>query len=255
MSLSLSSRDRVLLAVVAPVALLAAYWLLLLGPLRAEAGELEGQVAQQSEARDAALARVAQLERARSTYAADYETAVRLGKAIPTSVDMPSLLLQVEDAARGTGVELTQITPGERAAAADASGVATADTQPPRDARAPAAVPAPAATPGLDTVPLQVTLSGDFFGLADFLHRQKRFVRVAGERVEVKGRLMTIDSFHLTAADGGRELTAEMSATVYLSPKAGSAPRAAAAAAAAAAPPPAGAQAAAPSPPVAVMSR
>jgi hypothetical protein len=250
-SLSLSSRDRVLLAVVAPVALLAAYWLLLLGPLRAEAGELEGQVAQQSQARDAALARVAQLERARSTYAADYETVVRLGKAIPTSVDMPSLLLQVEDAARGTGVELSRVTPGERAAAAGASGVATADTQTTRDARAPAR----AATPGLDTVPLQLTLSGDFFGLADFLHRQKRFVRVAGERVEVKGRLMTIDSFHFAAADGGRELTAEVSATVYLSPKAGSAPRAAAAAPAAAAPPPAGAQAAAPSPPVAVMSR
>jgi type IV pilus assembly protein PilO len=237
---------------------MAAYWLLLLGPLRAEAGQVEEQVTQQTQARDAAVARVAELERARSTYAADYETVVRLGKAIPTTVDMPSLLVQVEDAARAAGIELTGVTPGERAAAVGESGVTAADTQTTRDARAPEAAAAPAS--GLDTVPLQFTLSGDFFALADFLHRQKRFVRVAGDRVEVSGRLMTVDSFHLAVAEGARELTVDMAATVYLSPKgapgaSAGAPAAPAASAPATASPPADDRASAAAPPVAAVAR
>jgi Tfp pilus assembly protein PilO len=231
---SLSARDRKLVLVVAPVALVAAFWFLLLGPMLGTAGAVRDEVDTKQAARDAAVARVAELERARASYAADYETVVRLGKAIPTGTDMPSLLLQVDDAARGTRIDFRTITPGERAAApADAAapgaaattppassgqGVDPADTQTSRDARA---TPAPAAgATGLETVPVELALTGGFFDLAAFLHRQKRFVRVAGGQVVVEGRLMTVDSFSLTPVEGSGRLSVDMSATVYLSPRA-----------------------------------
>jgi hypothetical protein len=224
---------------------------------------------------------VGELTRAKNGYAADYETVVRLGKAIPPTVDMPSLLLQIDGAARGTRISFTQVTPGERAPAAPdgaasaapgappappppggsggapQSGVTPADAQTSQDARG--ATGGAPATSTLDAVPLELAFSGDFFAVADFLHRQKRFVRVVGDRVLVRGRLMTVDSFHLAAAaQGSRRLSAEMSATVYLSPRTAlpgpgapaSAPAASAPAAAAA-----GSQASNSAPPVAAVAR
>ena len=51
-------------------------------------------------------------------YAKDYATVVRLGKAIPSTLDMPSLLVQLESAAKGTGIDFDSITVGERTTAA-----------------------------------------------------------------------------------------------------------------------------------------
>jgi len=76
--------------------------------------------------------------------------------------------------------------------------------------------------PGLETVPLDLELTGNFFNLANLFHRLKRFVRVANDRVVVGGRLITIDSLKF-ASDPQLfpKLKAEITATVYLSPKAG----------------------------------
>ncbi len=69
-------------------------------------------------------------------------------------------------------------------------------------------------------MPLEFSFRGSFFDLTDFFHRLKRFVRVANERVLVRGRLMTVDSFTFTSGDSFPQLTAEVKATVYLAPKA-----------------------------------
>ncbi len=67
-------------------------------------------------------------------------------------------------------------------------------------------------------MPLELTFSGGFFELADLLHRIKRFVRVANDRVEVKGRLLTVEGlkFETVASD---ELKVTMNASIYLVPK------------------------------------
>ena len=69
---------------------------------------------QQEERRDAAQSPGRAGERAQTDYAADYGEIVRLGKAIPAQVDMPSLLVQLDSAAEGTGIHFTKITTGER---------------------------------------------------------------------------------------------------------------------------------------------
>ncbi len=74
------------------------------------------------------------------------------------------------------------------------------------------------AKPGLDSVPLEFAFSGSFFDLADFFHRMKRFVRVANKDIRVQGRLMTIDRLSFKS-DQFPVITAEVTSTVYLSPK------------------------------------
>jgi hypothetical protein len=70
-------------------------------------------------------------------------------------------------------------------------------------------------------VALEFSFKGNFFELADFFHRMKRFVYVSGDKVRVRGRLLTIDSVKYEASpDTFPALAATVQATVFLSPKA-----------------------------------
>ena len=275
--MSLTDRDRKILMFVAPLAVLVGYWFLLLAPQRDNAAEAGEALVKQEQARDQAQARATQLESAKSTFATDYAAMVRLGKAVPTTVDMPSLIVQLDSAARGTGIRFQKVAAGQREQAASAkpapaggsggSGNAAAggpsaqsasgtsveqanNTQKsendkaaqkdgadatPSSSSKPGGVPvgggagtsgaaagaAPGGcAPGLECVPLDFEFKGSFFDLADFFHKLKRFVHVTNERVAVDGRLLTIDSFKFsTEEDSFPKLSAEVTATVYLSPK------------------------------------
>jgi hypothetical protein len=207
---------------------------------------------------------------------------VRLGKAVPDSLDIPSLLVQLNAAARGTGIGFDEISVGERlgAPAVAASNGTTGGTgsQPAKAGGTPASsapgkvaegagnavnnanansadrgqldtttskttrqgglpvgggsTSAPtigdqqsSGVAGLDKVPLVLSFHGRFFSLADFFHRVKRFVRVAGQRIEVGGRLVMIDGFSFQVPRAGEffkpgDLKSSLRATVYLVPKA-----------------------------------
>jgi Tfp pilus assembly protein PilO len=116
--MSMTDRDRKILLLIVPAVILAAYWFLLLSPKREEAAVAGQEVAVQEQRRDDAQARLASVTSARTGFAADYAELVRLGKAVPTRVDMPTVLVQLEDAARGTGIEFVRITAQERESAA-----------------------------------------------------------------------------------------------------------------------------------------
>jgi len=287
----MSDRDRKLLIGLVPVIMLAAFWFLLFSPKREAAAEAKTELAQQQDRLDAAKAVVAQANTSKTSFAADYGEIVRLGKAIPAQVDMPSLLLQLDGAARGTGIEFTKITAGARESviteappaasagsdtgstssasssssssappvaaggesaqsapggateaannaaatsnqqAAAASGVNPSDTQtststsqgglPVGGGAATGGATAAPAPAGLDTVPLELEFTGDFFHLADFFHQVKRFVHVVNNNVVVNGRLLTIQSVNYTSsAETFPAIKAQLTATVYLTPTA-----------------------------------
>jgi hypothetical protein len=68
-------------------------------------------------------------------------------------------------------------------------------------------------------MPLELTFEGNFYNLADFFHRLKRFVRVFNSQVVVRGRLMTVESLKYSSdPEIFPKLKAELTATVYLSP-------------------------------------
>ena len=268
--MTLSERDRKILMVLVPLVVVLAYWFLLLAPKR----EAATQAATTLETEQATLAdaqtQASTVQAAKANFASDYAAVVALGKAIPTSVDMPSLLVQLEQAAAGTGIDLDGIAVGERtpvsdpaasttptapatpgapdpaaptapsgqpaqsapgAAAGSAQTAATAASTPPTPGATttPPATGAPAASTtaaapaagALESVSLEFNFTGDFFALADFFHRLKRFVFVDGDKVRVHGRLMTIDSVeYVSEPEQFPALTATVRASVFLTPKA-----------------------------------
>ena len=115
--MNVTDRDRKIMLLLVPLIVFGAYWFLLLAPKREEAATAQEDLVVQEQRRDDAEARAASLAGARTSFAADYAELVRLGKAVPTSVDMPTVLVQLEDAARGTKIKFIRITAQEREAA------------------------------------------------------------------------------------------------------------------------------------------
>jgi hypothetical protein len=265
--MSMTDRDRKILLALIPLVVIIGYYFLLLAPKRQEASKIRDELSQAQAARDTAQQKASQLAGAKRSFASDYATVIRIGKSIPTSVDMPSLLVQLDRAARGTGIKFTDIKAGERSAAPTTPAAATPATpgtpgggsggpatpgaapaqsgpgqaaqtasgavQTANGASTAAAGSTPGANgatgatgdasttgaPGLESVPLDFEFTGSFFRMADFFHRMKRFVKVANDRIVIRGRLMTIDSFTFDSA-AFPEIKAQVSATVYLAPKA-----------------------------------
>src|SRR5918995_5404841 len=112
--MSLSDRDRKIALAIVPLLLLAVYWFLLLAPKREAASQASKDLTEQTERRDTAKAQADLARGAETDFAADYTQMVRLGKAIPSGVDMPSLIVQLDSAAAGTGIRFTRIATGER---------------------------------------------------------------------------------------------------------------------------------------------
>jgi hypothetical protein len=126
--MSLTERDRKIVIVLVPLVMLLGYWFLILGPKRDEASKLGEQLTEAQQTRDDASSQAAQLEGSKDSYAKDYETVVRLGKAIPATLDMPSLLVQLEDASKGTGIRFSRVRAGDRTVAPTAPAPSTSGT-------------------------------------------------------------------------------------------------------------------------------
>jgi Type II secretion system (T2SS), protein M len=264
--MTLTARDRKIAMLLAPLLVIAAYWFLLLSPKRDEAAKAGEELAKQEQRRDQAKAAAETAEQTKKTFAVDYSQLVKLGKAIPAELDMPTVIVQLESAAQGTDIEFTRIAAGERSAApstpqppanpgtssgsqpapAAAGGpqaqsapggavesagnaVNSANANTTAGAQAANGTPAPTAggaagaatATGLESVPIELEFEGGFFRLADFFHRVKRFVHVAEKNVAVSGRLLTIESLTFSSdPEIFPRLSAELKATVYLSPAA-----------------------------------
>jgi Tfp pilus assembly protein PilO len=158
----MSDRDRKILIAIVPLVLIVAYWFLLLAPKREEAATAKKEAGEQQQRLTNAQALATQATGDKTNFAADYGEIVRLGKAIPAKVDMPSLLVQLDRAADGTDITFTKISQGDRvpvvppvpatpaAPPADGNAAAAAAVTPPAEG---APAPAPAA-PGTTTPPV-----------------------------------------------------------------------------------------------------
>jgi type II secretory pathway component PulM len=128
-----TARDRIVLIVVAAAAVLGGFYMLLLKPKREEASQLTQQVATAEQRVQAARAQLAAGQQARATYAVNYATVARLGKAVPTDDDVPSLVYQLDSTAEATGVDFRSVKLSAGAtspatAASQSSGAAAAAT-------------------------------------------------------------------------------------------------------------------------------
>jgi hypothetical protein len=278
---TLTDRDRKIMIALIPVLVLVVYWFLVLAPKRSDATAAKDELTTQQQRLDTARQNLQTAQGAKQSFKASYAQIVKLGKAIPSTVDMPSLLVQLDAAAAGTGIRFTKIKTGERTAAAtpaasttatpapaagsesgttgtpvaaggdtaqsqpgqaaeaannaqatanqrnaasENSGVAPADTQtsttPSSTDTTGTGATSAAAPAGLETVPLELEFQCNFFNLADFFHHVKRFVSLTNDNVLVSGRLVTVEGIRWSSDEAiFPQIRAEITATIYLSPK------------------------------------
>jgi len=194
-------KEVYIITAVVAVVLIVAWYFLLLSPTRTKLSDLDGQVQAQQAALATATQEVARLESYKKTAPQSRAEIVRLGKMLPESEGIPSLIIELTRTADASGVDLNSISRGA--------------TQP--------------GTPfGLQSVTLAVT--GRFFDVEDFLYRLETYVAFRNASFRVTGRLLQVKTVTLTggtaAADGTTApltVSIELNAYLWAGPAAGAA--------------------------------
>ena len=202
----MTPRDRIVVAVIAVLVGLGAYWFLALKPKREELGRLNADLAQQEQRRDAAQSQIRAGEAARADYGDHARTLARIGKAVPADDQLATLVYQIQATAKKQDVDFVSVDVANE----DAAGAAPADGT---------AAPAGAPTP----VPFTMTFEGKFFEVERFLSALEKYTttRPSGETVVTRGRLVTLNGVTVGAADGGfPNITVTLTAAAYTLPKA-----------------------------------
>jgi hypothetical protein len=175
------AQNKVTIAAAGAVLLLSVLvYLVVVGPKRSRAAELE---------EDISTARV-ELAQARIDGARPTDTPAttpvgdlkRLTKAMPNETDMPGVVLELARLAHEAGISFDSITPSE-----------------------------PVAGTGYQKVPVSLVFQGNFYELSDFLFRLRNLVAVRDNRLRVEGRLFSVDGIDFAQ---GTEQFPQIQATV-----------------------------------------
>jgi type II secretory pathway pseudopilin PulG len=207
--MTLRRRDRIVLAVVAVLAVLGAFYLVALKPERQQASALQAQITTQQQALTAAQQSYNVGRAARASLKTDGPEWAALKLAVPQQSDIPALLRTLEKNAKSVHVSMQAISlsgasGSTPAAPAPAPAPATAGAAP----TAGAAAAAPAATP----VPIQLTFAGGYVALNKLVRKLTGLVALSGGKVHAAGPLLSINSVALT---GTKSLTGQLTATIY----------------------------------------
>lgn len=204
----MSGRDRTVIAVLCFVAAIAGGWMLVIQPKRNELSRLKRQVSAEQTQLTTAQTQVAQGESARSQFSSNYASMVRLGEAVPTDDNVGSLIYQLQAAATASGVDFRALSLASQGGSSSTS--AGQAPLPPGVTIGPA---------GFPVEPFSFTFQGSFFNLAGFFGRLERFVTSSRGGLDVRGRLLTLDSIDLGPGSGGfPQISATVAATAYLLP-------------------------------------
>jgi hypothetical protein len=156
--------QNALIAVVGVLMVLAAAacFFLLISPQRSKAADL----AKEAETTRAEIARLrAAAVAVQNTEPIRVADLFRLTKAMPSDVDMPGMILQLNRIARDTGIRFDSITPQ-----------------------------APAEANGAQSIPINLVFQGNYFELSDFLFRLRNLVGVRAGKLDATGRLFVVDT-------------------------------------------------------------
>jgi Tfp pilus assembly protein PilO len=203
----MTTRDRLVLAGIVALAVLGAVWVLLVSPERKTASKLATEVSAASAQLATVQGEAVNARAAEARYATAYTSVVNLGKAVPPSEEVPSLIYQLAQASNQKHVEFASITTGAGSSTTPTSGAAT---------------PAAAVT-AFTQMPFTFVFSGGFSDLYHlFLQLNKATVRTASGGLQVSGRLLTLQGVKLEPAaedkGGAQKLTGTITATAYVLP-------------------------------------
>lgn len=204
----MTRQNQILAGVLAAVVAAAGFYFGVLKPKNEEAAQLRTDVAAAQKTLDDARATLANYQKAKTGYKQAYESVIRLGKAVPADDDVRSLMVQIDSAAKRTKVDFRGITVGGASGGSPATAAQAAASLPPG---------AQVGAAGFPAMPFNFTFGGEFFRLGDFFSQLERFVTVNNKRVDVTGRLMTVDSITLEPdVNGFPNIKASVGATSFL---------------------------------------
>lgn len=192
-SLSLPKNAIVGVVVLGAVLVLALGYLVVISPKQKQIASLNQQtaLARQQIADD--LSRAATARSATDTPQIKTADIYRLETAMPSIQDMPDLLLELSQMASASGVSLQSISPTATASTA----TSTTTTSP------------------YQTVPLSLTVTGNFYSITDLLYRLRDSVYVRNGALEATGRIFSVTSVNLTPANGVLSATIALATYVY----------------------------------------
>jgi type IV pilus assembly PilO-like protein len=184
----LSRSAGIVMIVGGDLLLLLLGWFMLIGPQRATADSI----------RLATASAEAQIVSAKTVQATPPPAAIQqpeiktadiysLAKAMPDTVDMPDLLLELNQLARASGVTLSKFSPGQQAPAT-----------------------------GFSILPISMGVSGDYYAVTDYLYRLRTAVAVRHGDLQTTGRLFSVDSIALGPSNLGAQLSADLKVNAFL---------------------------------------
>jgi len=201
---------RALLVVIVAAVAVGGYWKFALAPKRQEAAALEQQVIEAQTQLGQTRATIASYRDAKGQYQANRATVVRLGKAVPADDDTRSLVVQLDAAAKRSGIDFDNVDISAGSGAATATATAASATP---------VTPGAVNLGSFSAMPFNFSFTGRYGNLQNFISRLERFVTVDGEKIAVNGRLLRVDGISLHAAsDGWPGLQADIAASSYLLP-------------------------------------
>ncbi len=212
----MSERDRLVLIVCVVLASLVATWMFVVSPERQAAASVSTQVSQAQQTLSTAQSSLGTALASKRRYPAAYAALVGVGKAVPASPEVPSLVYELDQASSVRNVEFAGITAGGSAGGAGSGSASSAS--------------AAATAGGFTTLPFTFAFTGTFFDLYHLLGRLNAFaVQTKNGTLIVTGRLLTIQGVNLAplstasaSASGGSGanvlLTGTVTADAYVMP-------------------------------------
>jgi Tfp pilus assembly protein PilO len=168
-------------------------WMVLLGPKQRQIGDLHQQATAVRQQIADDLARAAASRTAASAPTIKTADIYKLETAMPSILDMPDLLLELDQMAKSSGVTLMSIGPS----------------------------PLSQGTSGYSTEKLSLLADGNFYTLTDYIYRLRNMVYVRGGALEANGRIFTLDNVAITpggSAAGGLQAQIQLETYVYGAP-------------------------------------
>jgi Tfp pilus assembly protein PilO len=142
------------------VVLVAATWLLLIGPRRGDAARLREERVSAQASNDNLRLQIAQLKAQFAQLSTKQAELASVQQELPPTAEIPALVRNLNAIAGTAGVRLDSLTPGAATfvnqAAAPAAGAGAQPTAP---------------KPGLVSIPVAVVVTGDYFQAALFLRK------------------------------------------------------------------------------------
>ena len=188
LSLSLPKPAQFALVGVGAALVLLVGWMMLLGPKQKQVSTVNAQTAAVNQQIADDLTRASTARGADSAPTLKVADVYKLTTAMPSILDMPDLLLELDQTASAAGVSLNSISPSP-----------------------------PATDPmggGFSTVEVDVNVTGNFYSLTDLLYRLRNLVYVRSGALQANGRIFTVNSVSLTPSDN--VVTAAIVLTTYV---------------------------------------